>query len=266
VSTNSGSTWSNISGATGAALTLTNVQQALDNNRYRCIVTNAHGGSIMSNAATLTVTGSETIEAPPPPNNHSPWAAEELGRAFYIEEIVPPLLREPSVDLTQSISRREFAGIVVMTYENLTGTRINVQSTNPFTDSDDIYVRMAYELGLMVGVQPNKFAPNTILNRETAATALTRVFKKWHFTNWTYETDTNFSLSYTRPAPFSDDRDISSWAYDSVYFMAANGIVGGIGNNLFAPRAVTSEQVARGYANNTREQAIVIALRLVENY
>ena len=46
----------------------------------------------------------------------------------------------------------------------------------------------------------------------------------------------------------ADDKDISDWAKDSVYFMAANGIVSGTGNNMFSPKAVTSEQQAQGYA------------------
>ena len=52
---------------------------------------------------------------------------------------------------------------------------------------------------------------------------------------------------------------------DSVYFMAANAIINGMGNNLFCPRNVTTEQEALGYANATREQALLIAVRMVEN-
>jgi hypothetical protein len=51
---------------------------------------------------------------------------------------------------------------------------------------------------------------------------------------------------------------------DSVYFMAANGVINGTGNNMFSPRATTSDEEARGYAQATREQALVIALRMVE--
>jgi hypothetical protein len=64
---------------------------------------------------------------------------------------------------------------------------------------------------------------------------------------------------------FDDDKYISNWAKESVYFMAAKGIILGIGNNLFAPRAVTDVQEAAGYALTTREQAIIMALRMVEN-
>ena len=47
--------------------------------------------------------------------------------------------------------------------------------------------------------------------------------------------------------------------------MAANGIINGVGNNKFAPKNVTTQEQATGYANATREQARLIAVRMVEN-
>ena len=46
--------------------------------------------------------------------------------------------------------------------------------------------------------------------------------------------------------------------------MNAFEIVGGMGENRFAPRNVTPEQEETGYANATREQALLIAARMVE--
>ena len=82
---------------------------------------------------------------------------------------------------------------------------------------------------------------------------------------WTLATDADFPLTFTRPSTFADDADISTWARESVYFMVANGIIQGVGNNSFAPRAVTSEQEAQGYAQATREQALIIAVRMINN-
>ena len=56
---------------------------------------------------------------------------------------------------------------------------------------------------------------------------------------------------------------ISGWARDSVYFMAANKIINGVGNNKFAPKNTTTAEEAVGYANATREQALAIAVRMV---
>ena len=199
------------------------------------------------------------------PNPHSDWASEVLERAFNLD-LVPPLLISHDVDLREPITRVEFAGIVVKAYEALAGTNVSPATSNPFSDTKDVYALMAYSSGLMVGISNTEFSPNMILNRETAATALARVYKRWYFPGWSFSTDANYTLNYSKPASFADDADISDWARDSVYFMAANRIVLGIGENRFAPRNMTPYDEAVGLANATREQALIIALRMVENY
>jgi hypothetical protein len=47
--------------------------------------------------------------------------------------------------------------------------------------------------------------------------------------------------------------------------MAANGIIGGTGSNNFSPRATTAAEQAVNFASATREQALAIAVRMVEN-
>ena len=47
--------------------------------------------------------------------------------------------------------------------------------------------------------------------------------------------------------------------------MASNGIIKGMEGGTFQPRAVTEEQQIAGYAQATREQAILIGVRLVKN-
>jgi len=47
--------------------------------------------------------------------------------------------------------------------------------------------------------------------------------------------------------------------------MFANGIIRGVGDNKFAPKNTTNDEEARGYANATRQQALIIAVRMVEN-
>ena len=197
-------------------------------------------------------------------NPHNSWAEEELERAFELG-LVPDSLNDPAIDLRQPITRVEFAGIAVRTYEILANTTALPELNNPFTDTQSVDALKAYNAGIMVGISATEFAPDTILNRETAATALTRVFKRSTMTGWTYATDADFPLNFTRPAPFADDANISGWARDSVYFMFANDIIRGTGNNMFAPRATTTAQQAEGYANATREAALLIALRMIEN-
>lgn len=192
----------------------------------------------------------------------SPWAEGEVQKA-YEYGLIPDCLMDS--DLTQDITRAEFAAVVVKVYEALSGETAFPITVNPFTDTADSEVLKAYNIGAVNGTSATTYDPNALLNREQMATMLTRVFKKVTLAGWTLPTDSQFTLTYEKPAAFADDADISDWAKDSVYFMAANKIVGGVGDNRFAPKNVTTEEEALGYANATREQALVIAARMVDN-
>ena len=72
-------------------------------------------------------------------------------------------------------------------------------------------------------------------------------------------------MEHKRKSIYLDTDSESLPAKDSVYFMVANNIINGVGNNKFAPQNTTSEEEATGYANATREQALIIATRMDEN-
>jgi subtilisin-like proprotein convertase family protein len=61
VSSNGGTTWTDIGGATTTTLTLTNVQPSQNGYRYRLALSNAGCGAVNSNAATLTVNPLPTV-------------------------------------------------------------------------------------------------------------------------------------------------------------------------------------------------------------
>jgi hypothetical protein len=195
-------------------------------------------------------------------NVASGWARGELAKADALG-LIPDSLRNS--DLSKSITRAEFAAVAVKVYENLTGKKAVAAQKNPFTDTKDAEVLKALNENLMVGVSDDKFDPDTLLNREQAATALTRVLCRSYIPGWTLATSGNYTLNFTMPAKFADDAKISDWAKSSVYFMAAKGIISGTGSNMFSPRATTPAEVAVGYASATREQAIIIGMRLVDN-
>ncbi len=196
------------------------------------------------------------------PASGSTWASAELAQADALG-LIPDVLLD--ADLTADITRAEFAAVAVKVYEALSGTAALPALANPFTDTTDVEILKAYNIGAVNGTSATTYSPNDLLNREQAATMLTRVFKRVTLPGWTLSTDAQFTLPYEKPTPFADDKDISDWAKDSVYFMAANGIINGVGNNKFAPKNVTTEEQANGYANATREQALIIAVRMVEN-
>ena len=192
----------------------------------------------------------------------STWAQNELAEAEKLN-LIPDSLKNG--DLTKSITREEFAEVSVKAYEALTGKKATPVASNPFVDTKNTEVLKAYNLGITTGTSATTFEPNALLNREQAATMLTRTYKKATIDGWTIADDSKFPLEYTKSNTFADDKDISSWAKDSVYFMNANGIINGVGDNKFAPKNTTSAEEAVGYANATREQAIIIATRMVKN-
>lgn len=203
-------------------------------------------------AAPFTVSGATGSE----------WAQSELEKANELG-LIPESLK--GKDLAQSITRAEFAAVSVKAYEAMSGTKALPAISNPFMDTNDAEVLKAYNAGITAGVTAREFEPDTILNREQAATMLTRVFKKTTMPTWSLATDASHPLSYAKPAVFADDAKISDWAKESVYFMVVNNIIKGVGDNKFAPQNTTPAEEAEGYANATREQAIIIAVRMVEN-
>lgn len=191
----------------------------------------------------------------------SQWASEEIEKAYDSELIPEALIGE---DLTKPITRAEFAAVSVKAYEKMANTEALPVINNPFKDTNDVEVLKALNMGITAGVSESEFAPNALLNREMAATMLTRVFKRATMKGWSLENDEKFKLDYKKGASFADDDRISAWAKDSVYFMAANEIINGVGGNKFAPQNITSEEEATAYANATREQALIIATRMVD--
>ncbi|MBQ9620464.1 MAG: hypothetical protein IJR41_00820, partial [Atopobiaceae bacterium] len=113
-------------------------------------------------------------------------------------DLIPDVLKNQ--DLTQPITRAEFAAVVVKVFENLSGGKAVPIVNNPFTDTKDVEVLKAYGIGAVNGTSATTFTPNALLNREQCATMLTRVFKRSTMPGWTLDADSQFKLSYTMPA------------------------------------------------------------------
>ena len=173
---------------------------------------------------------------------YSGWAKPELEKA---EEfvLIPENLKD--ADLTKNITRAEFAALSVNIYEKLTEIKTISSPKETFADTKNEEILKAHNTGLMIGVFENIFEPESLLTREQAATVMARILKKIYMTEWDFE----------MPEKFADDEKISEWAYESVYYMAAKGIILGMGDNNFSPDS-----------GATREQAIVIGLRLYETH
>ena len=177
--------------------------------------------------------------------NHSQWAEAELHRAQQLD-LSPGRLY--GTDLTEPITREEYAGVMVNVIETAFDIEItDVKHKHPFVDTNDSEVIKAYNLKIIEGVGNGRFDPYGYLTREQAARMI----------NSTYSALMNIcSLAYNVIIPpFKDDALIADWADGDVYFMAQSNIIAGVGNHYFAPKGTL-----------TREQALLLALRLYNNY
>jgi len=165
----------------------------------------------------------------------SAWAVEFVNQAVALG-LVPQNLQSSYI---QPTTRAEFAALAVALYETATGNTIAGRVA--FNDTDDVNVQKAGYLGVVTGVGEGNFNPNGQLTREQAAVMLARLASA-------------IGQPLPQSAPtFADNSQISSWAFDAVGQAQAAGIMGGVGDNQFAPSG-----------DYTREQSIVTILRLFE--
>ena len=186
-------------------------------------------------------------------SNASEWAIEEMDKAE-LYNLIPDILK--GQDMTQLITRQEFAALSVRLYESLCKADAEIVP-EPFDDIDDNDVAKAYGLGITKGTSDHLFAPEKDITREEVATMLTRTLKAY-----LPDLDTSSDSTFR----FADDHAISAWAKESVYFMAERKIILGVGDNKFAPKNTTASEEAIKYANSTREQALLLAVRAYEAF
>jgi len=186
-------------------------------------------------------------------SNASNWAKTELDKAAEFG-LIPDSLK--GADMVKNITREEFAEVALKLYEKTTKTAAVPISPNPFSDTTNPEILKAFKLGITNGTSAVKFSPRENISREQVATMLSRTIRLM-------VKDGDFS---TAGAPvFTDQRDISTWAVEHVLFMSKTGIIKGT-DGKFMPRAITTAQIAAGYANTTREQAIAMSIRSYVKY
>jgi hypothetical protein len=104
---------------------------------------------------------------------NSSWATKEMEEA-YENNLIPDILLDD--DLTEPITRAEFASVALKLYEALEDSKIDYNVSTPFTDVSNISnykdIKNAYAIGIAVGTAPDKFEPNTQINREQLVTML----------------------------------------------------------------------------------------------
>ena len=169
----------------------------------------------------------------------SDWAVKELESASKAK-LIPALF--DNEDLTTNITRKEFAHVAVKMYENISGQKAVAIATNPFTDTTDLEVLKAYNIGITNGTTDTTFSPDSLITREQMATMMTRALTKAG-KNTARPTDAKL---------FADDVVFSNYAKDSIYYMSSIEIIKGVGDNKFDSKG-----------NASREQALAISIRCV---
>lgn len=203
---------------------------------------------LLTVSLTLTLTLSGRAAETGEQMRASSWAKAELERAWE-HGVFPEELDPYRDDCTREMIRAEFAAVTVQLYE-LMGGKLHLSPSfqqlhpHPFTDIDnyDYNIREAYGLGFINGMDVDRFDPNGTLTREQAAAMLGRVYEKVYG-----------PLPQAGETTFADNEKISVYAVNAVALLARNGVVGGIGDNEFAPKKALTVQ-----------EAVIMTLRMLE--
>lgn len=166
----------------------------------------------------------------------SDWSEEIINTMFdrgYMTDAV-------SFHYQEEITRQDFCDALVRMLERKTGETLSVSRFSVFGDTRDVSVAKLFTAGIINGISDTEFAPDDELTREQAAKIF--FFAGQCFGNLNEQTSA---------FQFTDDAEISDWAYEAVYRMQANGIIQGYEDQSFRPSV-----------HLTKEQALAMICRL----
>ena len=166
------------------------------------------------------------------------WAQNEVRQAI-ASGLVPQDMQNNYQD---DISRLDFCVLMVTMlrkYNPTIVTQAARNASNPFTDTNDQNVAIAYKLGIVSGVSDTEFNPSGDISRQEAATMLKRA-----------AVAVGINLPGAAATSFSDYASIADWARPAVNFVNSYNIMKGIGSNLFSPNGPY-----------TREEAYITSIR-----
>lgn len=143
-------------------------------------------------------------------------------------------------DYRTPISRELFCTLIVNAYQAQTGTYIQLEQPEAFSDTRQPEVVIAYHLGLATGDPDGRFRPDDSISRQEAAVMLAKLQSLLG------------GKAAASEVVFVDDVSISDWAKNSVAQVAGSGLMMGLADGRFAPTE-----------NVSVEQAVVLAGRLV---
>jgi len=128
-----------------------------------------------------------------------------------------------------NVTRAEFCKMIALAF--------NLVDEKAICDFDDVesgawyymYIASAKAQGIINGREDNKFSPDATITREEMAAIALRTINK----------DVKAATE-----KFADDASISDYAKDAVYTLKELGIINGVGENMFSPKAVVTRAMA----------------------
>lgn len=171
-------------------------------------------------------------------NVPSDWAKIEIDRAREIN-ILPDKLQG---EYRSNITREEVSEVAVKLYEAMSGKEGILHGENPFTDTQNIKVRIANNLGIVQGIGDGEFAPNDAITRQEISVMLYRILRA---------AKPEYNYSHSNEYIFDDYNMISLWAREAVGYLYGIEIINGVGDDLFNPEE-----------NTSKEEAIVLSKRV----
>ncbi|MDF2890122.1 MAG: hypothetical protein K0R80_489 [Clostridia bacterium] len=170
----------------------------------------------------------------------SDWAKAKIDGAI-AANLLPEKLQG---EYRRNITREEFSEIAVNLYEALSGQEAVLQVKNPFTDTQNIKVVIANDLGIVKGVGDGKFAPDNEITRQEISVMLYRTLQI---------AKPKYDYSVANNHVFADNAMITDWAREAAGYLYGIEVINGVGDNIFNPQA-----------NTTREEAVVLVKRMHE--
>ena len=263
-STDKGSSWTNIARATSDTYTTGKTTMDMSGTQYRCVVSNS-AGSVISDAATLTVTAPPEPEpepepTPPPyiPPTYAVTTPETPGgtvtvspsRASSGRTVTITAAPDPGYAL-ESLTVLDSRGNEIALTDKGDGKytftmpagRVTVEASFtpaplPFEDVApgawyEEAVRYAYFHNIMEGMSETEFAPATALTRAMAVQIL------YNLEGQPDLSDENLGYPY-------EDVDAQAWYGDAVYWARITGVATGYGDGTFQPGdSITRQEFAQ---------------------
>ena len=275
-----GSAWANISGATGISYTTQATTMDMNGYQYRCVVT-GNGGSVTSDAATLTVTAAtvpvtgvtlnktstslyvgdtETLTPTITPDNATnknlTWSSDTPSVASVNNGVVTAVAPGTATITATTVDGGFTATCTVTVRPDIPPAnpnyRITLEATQGGTVTADPTAAKAGATVTLTPVPDRGYQVGTVAvtDRFGDAVAVTeQADGTYTFTMPNGQVTVTVTFAEA-PLPFPDVTE-GDWFYDAVVYAYENGLMDGVGDNLFAPNSQT-----------TRAQLVTILYRL----